>query len=811
LNVLYIHSHFVRFLTVFFFLVIEIQSAFANNDTIIGRITETFSGQALAFVHITIHPSGNEYVSDIDGHFTIPFPAAGSILKFERFLHRDVEIETTGSPIPGDTLLVKMNRYQLFPPLPETDLFTEHIIKNTINLAPENNINRKKRISYQTYNKLTIDIDNHKKVNDIFRKLRSTGWFKIDNISGNQHLYILESAATRKILNNNNQIEKVDALMSSGLRIPGVALLGTHLQHFNIYEDFVDLAGKKYFSPLAHFYSINLYHYQIIDTLNLPDGIYYAVAFAPKKNKNFSALEGIMFIHTGDYSVRHALVSPAFEKKGLTEVSISYTVFEQDLFPVRQRIYMGGTENVGGLAPIIQTNTWYHFYRTSQPFFNRQFDERILSYDDNSIDKDTNYWNQIRQTPATLTDKNTYTYFYNGMNTYMLQKFLNIGQNVYFGKLPIGKIDFDLNKMLNHNQAEGLRLGMGGSTNYKFSETWQLSAFLGYGFKDNRWKYGAGVKRLLYAPLELYGGFSYSKELQEAGAQQLPFESMQYSTESLRRILVKYMDYTDKFLWSLQAHPITYLDYNMSFSYQHTLPNYTYAFKGDTLSHINYLEWSNGLRYAFGEKVIQINDEKIKLESKYPILYLNIDKGFKIEHQPFSFTRYEFKIDQFIKIFEIGKTGIELTGGATTGNAPYSRLFAGKGSYRSAGVVVHNSFETMGYNEFAASKYVALFMSHDFGRMYYRSSFFMPNFMIIYNIGWGVLNNASYQAGPPMKSYEKGYKEFGGFLNNIVVLKLSGLKAGIGAGVFFRYGAYQLPVLTDNAVFKFTLNLMPGS
>ena len=811
MNVQNIQFYFIKYVLIAFFLFTEIHTLFAQSDTIKGKITETFSDQGLAFVHITILPSGNEYVSDVDGHFIIPFPAAGSILRFERYLHRPVDIEITGSPIPGDTLWVKMNRYQLFPPLREADFFTEHIIKNTINLAPENNINFKKRIAYQTYNKLTIDIGNHKKVNEIFKNLRATGWFKLDNISGNQHLYILESAATRKILNINNQLEHIDALISSGVRIPGVALMGTHLQHFNIYDDFVDLAGKKYFSPLAHFYSIHLYHYQIIDTLMLSDGLYYSVAFAPKSNKNFSALQGVMMINTSDFSVRYVQASPSFQKKGLTEVSVSYTLFEHELFPDRQRIYLRGTENVGGLSPVIQTNTWYHYFRTNQPFFNKQFDERILYYHDNSIDKDSTFWKQIRQTPATETDNNTYKYFYNGMNTFMLQKFLNIGQNVYFGKLPVGKIDFDLNKILNHNQAEGLRLGIGGTTNYKFSETWQLSGFLGYGFKDNRWKYGAGIKRLLYEPLRLYGGFSYSKELQEAGAQQLPFESMQYSTESLRRILIKYMDYTDKFLWNIQAHPLTYLDYNMSFSYQHTQPNYTYAFKGDTLSHINYLEWSTGIRYAFGEKVIQINDEQIKLESKYPIVYLNIDKGFKIEHQPFAFTRYEFKIDQFIKIFEIGKTGIELTGGATNGNAPYSRLFAGKGSYRSAGVVVHNSFETMGYNEFAANKYVAVFMSHDFGRMYYRSSFFMPNFMVIYNIGWGVLDNASYQAGPPMKSYDKGYKECGGFLNNIVVLDMSGLKAGIGAGVFFRYGAYQLPVITDNAVFKFTLNLMPGT
>jgi len=811
LNVLLHYS--LRLKTVFFFLLL-VQGSItvtAQTEILTGRITETFTNQVLPFVHITVSPSGNEYISNIDGTFNIPYPAPGSSITFNRFLHRTVEIEITHSKIPGDTLQVRLNRYQLFPPLATTNAVTMEIIKNTINLAGGNNINKRKQIQYQTYSKLTIDVGNNDKVNELLKKLHANGLLKIENISGDQHLYILESAATRKILNEQNQLEHVDALMSSGVRIPGVALLGTHLQHFNIYDNFVEAAGKTYISPLAQSHSINRYNYQIIDTLYLDHGKYYTVAFAPKAYKNFSALKGTMLIHASDFSVRYVLVSPAFQKKGLTEISVNYSTINDELFPERQTIYLRGTENVGGLSPIIQSTTWYHYFQQDKNFKGNQFDECILTYQDKAIEKDTNYWKQIRQTPATVTDKNTYQYFQNGMNPLLLQKFLNLGQNIYFGKLSVGAFNFDLNKVLNHNRAEGVRIGIGGSTNYKFSEIWQLSGFIGYGLDDHKWKYGAGIQRSLYAPLGCLAGVSYSNELQEAGGQMQAFDNPQYSTETLRRILLNLMDYTKSFTGYFKAHPLTYLDYKTSLSYQNTTPNYLYAYKGEVFEHINYMEWSNGIRYAFGEQEIHINDEVVKQQSKFPILYFNVDKGFKVSHQPFKYTRYEFRIDQFIKIVDLGKTGIQLVGGATTGNAPYSKLFVGKGSSKSAGVVVHNSFETMGYNEFVANKYFGLFLSHDFGRMYYRSSFFMPNFMVIYNIGWGFLSHPEYQSGPPIKDYSKGYKEAGGFLNNIVVLKLSGLKAGIGAGVFFRYGEYQFAKTSDNAVFKFSLNLSPGS
>ena len=786
---------------------LNIYAVHGQSDTLLGQINETFSNQKLSFVHITIQPSGNEFVSNIDGTFAIPFPAVGSTLTFKRFLHRTVEIEITGTHIPQDTLQVRLNRYTLFPPLPPSSPATLELITNTISLASENNINKRKQLHYQTYNKLTIDVGNNSKVNDLLKKLKANGWLKIENISGNQHLYILESTATRKILNNQNQLENVDALRSSGVRIPGVALLGTHLQHFNIYDNFVDISGKKYISPLAQSHSINRYNYSIIDTLRLEDGIYYSVAFAPKARRNFSALKGLMLIHSSDYSVRYVLVSPAFAKKGLTEVAVHYATINHELYPDRQTIYLRGTSNVSGLSPIIQSHTWYNYFQPNQHFNGKQFDERILSYKDDAIEKDSNYWNQISPEAATLTDKNTYLYFQNGINPILLQKFLNLGQNIYFGKLTVGKFDFDLNKVLNHNRAEGLRIGLGGKTNYKFSKIWQFSAFIGFGFEDKKLKYGVGAQRLVYEPLKCYVGITYSDELTEAGGQMQAFDTPQYSSESLRRLAITLMDYSKNVTGYVKAHPLTYLDYKMAMSYQHATPNYEYIYQGEVFEHIDFIEWSNGIRYAFGEQEIQLNDETIKLPSKFPILFFNMDNGLKVGNQPFKYTRYEFRIDQFIKIIDLGKTGIQLAGGTVTGDAPYTKLMVGKGSSKSAGVVVHNSFETMGFNEFSSSEYFNIFLSHDFGRMYYRSSFFMPNFMILYNIGWGYMNNPFVQGGPSVQDYSKGYKEAGAFVNNIVVLKLSGLKVGIGAGVFLRYGEYQFPKTTDNALFKFSLNM----
>jgi hypothetical protein len=175
----------------------------------------------------------------------------------------------------------------------------------------------------------------------------------------------------------------------------------------------------------------------------------------------------------------------------------------------------------------------------------------------------------------------------------------------------------------------------------------------------------------------------------------------------------------------------------------------------------------------------------------------------------YDYTKADFRMDYTINKFLLGKTGLQLTGGITEGNAPYYKLYNLKGSLRQPSVVIHNSFETMRYNEFLADKYVAFFFSHQFGKIYIRKPKISPSFMIMHNMGWGGLKNSgNHQLADPFKTMEKGYFESGMFLDNIVVINLWGLRTGFGTGFFLRYGPYALPNINDNLVFKLSNNFL---
>lgn len=801
----------MRSFTIYLFLLLSTFVGYGQSKHIYFHVTETFSHQELAFVHIKYLNSEHEILTDINGNATIPVPDSIVTLRFSRFLHRSVDIEINPNQYIPDSIDIHLNRYLLFHELPATHGAVIEVIKKTIDASKGHSIQHIQNIEYSTYSKLHIGFGDNQKANEWIRRLNRGKITHAKEFVDNQHLYVTEATTLRQIYNDINQTEWVNGLNTSGVRLPGVALSGTHLQMLNIYADFISFNGKEYISPLAKYHSINRYNYQIVDTLMLPEGLSYVVAFCPKRIKNFSALKGLMYIRVKDHAVVQVIAYPAFNKKGMVEVAVDYQIVGNRLLPERQRIFMKGNQNVAGLMPTIVSDVWFYDYKENEHYRNKDFDERILSYyDEDAYTEDSIFWESVRREPLNVTEANTYKYFNDNLNTLVLQKVLNLGQNIYFGRLPIGIINFDLNKFLNHNRVEGTRIGIGGETNHRLSDVYKISGFFGYGTEDKEVKFGLGYEYYFLEDFRFALGAKFTRDLQEAGKSYYSFLTYQYSTESLRRLAVGTMDFTDRYEVYIKSHPLTYFDieFNVSRSINHL--RYNYVFDDSGYGVIDLTEAKLDMRWAYGEKELDFNNEHIKLTSHKPIVYLSFAKNIPTTQNPFDYTRIEGRLDQKFKILELGKTGISIQAGYITGAAPYNRLFVGHGSRNAAGVVVHNSFETMRYNEFAADQFGAIYLSHDFGRMYYRSSFFMPSIMVVYNIGWGSLSNPEAHKWVEVKSYEKGFKEAGVFVNNIVVMKLSGLKAGVGGGAFVRYGEYKLPTLSDNILFKFSVYLNPA-
>ena len=93
--------------------------------------------------------------------------------------------------------------------------------------------------------------------------------------------------------------------------------------------------------------------------------------------------------------------------------------------------------------------------------------------------------------------------------------------------------------------------------------------------------------------------------------------------------------------------------------------------------------------------------------------------------------------------------------------------------------------------EFFCDRFVWLFLTHDFrGTLWSpQSQWFKPKLYLVTNLGWGA---------PGMKH---GFYESGVVVKGLLSMPL----VDMGAGVFYRYGAYGFPKVIDNFAFKYSI------
>ena len=178
-----------------------------------------------------------------------------------------------------------------------------------------------------------------------------------------------------------------------------------------------------------------------------------------------------------------------------------------------------------------------------------------------------------------------------------------------------------------------------------------------------------------------------------------------------------------------------------------------------------------------------------------------------VTKESYGYSRIEAKMQWTRRILGLGEFGIQLSAGAMTSKVPYSLLFTARASFKDISLLTYNSFETMRYNEFIQDRFFTVFISQKFSKMQISTLPYRPYFTLLHNMGWGSAGNAELHENVKIKAIPHGYFESGLFLNDLFIIRLSGLNLGIGGGVFLRYGHYALPGYLENIAIKFSTNL----
>ncbi|MGZ3862669.1 MAG: DUF5686 family protein [Bacteroidia bacterium] len=818
-----------RFYTEFFVLVGILLLSLpigAQTTTIRGKLIDASNSQSLPFVTVLIKNTQKGTLTDIDGKFELTFPDSikNPALMVSYISYQPKTVLLSEFPDPQKIIIkLKAQGIALNEVVVAAGENPAHrIIRTATKNKDKNNPEKMHSFSYNSYNKCFVTADLSANIDSV--SAEDTTLSGLAKFFKKQHLFLMESVTKRDFLHPDRNHETVMASRVSGFKNSPFAMIATQMQSFSFYDDFINVVDEKYLNPLSEG-STRKYFFALEDTLY--DGIdsVYVISFKHRKNKNFMALKGVLYINTNGYAVQNVIAEPDRPDDYALSIKVQqkYQFIDgKQWFPVQLNTdWVWKNASIASKKDPTQKANMKAVSRSyvkdiilNPELKKREFNEVEVDVDKRSDVRDDAFWNAYRGDTLSAKERRTYKTIDSVGKAENLEKKFMMLEAILTNKLPVGIFDLNLDKILKANDYEKIRLGIGLHTNQKLSKVFTVGGYAGYGFGDKAFKYGGDLSVILWRKKELAFNALYENDLVESGGTRF-FENTRTlaSSELYRDIYVSVFDHIQKYQTSFSFRFLKYLRANVFVNHQMRYGQSLYgttAKDGTTTLRdtFNFNEAGVQLKFLYREKFIQTLRSKLSLGSDFPLVFVNVTKGLNQTYfdqkGEFDYWKIDVKIEAAKTYKTIGTTRVQLAGGQVIGSAPYTMLYNNRGSlYGKFNVSAANTFETMGLNEFASDQYAALFLNHNIGRFLKFRKKFNPELELVHSMGVGSISNPLSIYNVSVSGMEKGYFESG---LRLLHLYKSGFST-LGIGAFYRYGPYAKPDPADNLAIKLVLSL----
>ncbi|HET9052932.1 MAG TPA: DUF5686 family protein, partial [Cyclobacteriaceae bacterium] len=167
--------------------------------------------------------------------------------------------------------------------------------------------------------------------------------------------------------------------------------------------------------------------------------------------------------------------------------------------PVKNRVLIDVSEltpnTAGMLAKFYTSNKNIAINNPKETSF---YAQNIVLHDDAYANKDEEYWDSLRHEPLSSTEKSVYRMIDTLQNIPVVKTYTDLILLAVNGYYEVGKIEIGpVMSLASINNLEGFRFQPGFRTTEHFSKKWMLGMGLGYGFKDEKFKYNLNITRIL--------------------------------------------------------------------------------------------------------------------------------------------------------------------------------------------------------------------------------------------------------------------------------------------------------------------------
>lgn len=737
----------------FFFtsLLFSIQ-AFSQETKVTGKVTEADTGSPMSYVSVSFKGTSVATKTDAAGNYEITSHKPATALQFNYvgFKSRTFNVKPQVAQIINLTLeedtqkLTEVNIYRAKAGrYRNKENPAVELIKNVIEHKTSNRVENYPQVNYTQYDRLQVSLSNldNRFVNRKLFKNYQYLFQKQDSskIGGKILLPIfLQEKITEKYQTRNPDLDKSVVLANKQVNFDSLVIdnkgLSAYLERMyadiNIYDNDVLIATTQFLSPIAAT-APSFYKFFITDTITAPGTNVIELTFFPR-NPTDLLLEGKIYVpDDGSYAVSKVYLNISNRAnlnfvRGV-EVKQEFSQLPDKKYYLHRSnliVDFGITQHKSRGFTGERTQIIDHF-KTHILNPDSIFRGRKLLVDPNAYARSDTYWSQNRLEQVSDSTLKIYRNIDSLGRSKPFKRTMAIASVLFNGYYNAGLVEVGpVYTFYSFNNLEGLKLRLGGRTTTAFSNRYYLEGYLGYGFKDERWK---GLTSVAYA-LNNKSIYTYPQSFLRASIQRdtyVPGQELRGNTEddfvsSFRRGVNNRYLYNDFYK----------LEYIQEFENRFSFTLGFRKWKQQPAAALEYFSWAGinreltsqittseinlALRYAPQEKFYQGKRSRVAVNNKYPIFNFRYAAGFKgLLGGEYDYHNLYGTIDKRFYLSQLGISDVKLEGGYIFNKLPYPLLAIHKANQSYAYQI--NAFNLMNFLEFVSDHYASISIDHGFG------------------------------------------------------------------------------------------------
>jgi hypothetical protein len=615
-------------------------------------------------------------------------------------------------------------------------------------------------------------------------------------ITGKTYLPIFINEALSDVYGDNKLKkvkEKVKANKTSGFNGNQqiLSFVNDLYTDFDVYDNHLTFFDKSFTSPISTT-GIDVYNYVLRDSAVVDDKWCFNIVFYPRR-PNELTFKGDFWVSDTTFALKNINMA-ATRSANLNWVKDIY--IEQEFEVLNDSVFLlskdymmadfalNKKENSKGVYG--KRTTFYRDHKFNSEKPEKFYKEEVNFYDKEVYNKSDEYWQENRFEKLTKDEKGIYKMLDTLQTVKKFQKIYSLVEILDSGYINHGNLDYGpIYAMFGQNSVEGLRLRTGVRTYFGPNDPWRLQAYIAYGFKDDKFKYGVTGKWMVEKKNRVIIAAGNRRDIEQIGASLTTTNDILGRNYASSGLLT--FGSNDKLTnvnlstIEVEIEPIKNLTFGTGVTYrtlisaspEFSLDFYTDLSQTTIKSQVKQSEINLKVEYTPNRKPIGFAVERYNADSPFTSVFVNYSQGFKgLLSSDFEYKKLQFYYKQPIIIGPLGRSNIIVELGKTFGYIPLGLLSVVPGNQSLFNI--SNTFSNLKYYEFVTDQYVTLKWDHDFHGRFFARIPFMRKLNWRENIGvksvYGTVsdeNRLINASGLVYNAPEKVYWEYSAGIGNI--------------------------------------------